>query len=77
MRYAIDVELRTQKFISDTSANPNVRVTEVYLQDINTTEGATHMLSELGLTAASSINDRVGVPFPVPKVFKTPAEVRK
>lgn len=77
MRYAIDIELRTQKFIKDTAKMPNVRVTEVNLQDINTTKGATNMFAKLGLTPTQRTQDAVGTPLPIPKVFKTPAEVRK
>lgn len=77
MRYVVDMELRTQKFIKDTESMSNVRVTEVNLQDINTTKGVTNMFSKLGLSATSATSNIVGVPLPVPRVFKTPSEVRK
>lgn len=77
MRYAIDIELRTQKFIKDTASKPNVRVTEINLQDINTTKGAENMFIKLGLAITPETKKVAGVPLPVQRVFKTPSEVRK
>ena len=77
LRYAIDIELRTQAFITRIATVPNVRVTEVSLGDINTTAGVARLFEELGIEATEKTERAAGVPLPVPYVPTTLAEKRR
>lgn len=78
LRYAIDIELRTQKLIEYARTDSTtLRVLEVNLKDINTTEGANKLFSDLNLEPTDSTTRAAGVPLPIPYVPTTLAEKRR